>query len=106
MEVVSPGANGHTTSAISSTVIDPNLLVRHLVELLELTLGASIDDLESPGSLLSESKQHETVQRCARFASEPQNALYILKDIIVANQADAGYSPPGKSSRVSEAEFH
>lgn len=100
MEVVSSGANGHTPSSSSSTNIDPNLVVRHLVELLEITLGASTEDLESPGSLLSGSKRHDTVQRCTRFASEPQNALYVLKDIIVSNQSDGDYVSPGMYSRV------
>lgn len=97
--MVSPGANGHapSPSSISSTIIDPNLVVRHLVDLLENTLGASADDLESPGNLLSSSKRHDTVQRCTRFISESQNALYILKDIVLSNQADAAYIPSGVS---------
>lgn len=95
--MVSPGANGHTPSSVSSTTIDPNLVVRHLVDLLEITLGASAEDLESPGSLLSGSKRHDTVQRCTRFASEPQNALYVLKDVILSNQKDAAYVTPGMS---------
>ena len=98
MEVVSLGANGHTPSSSSSTNIDPNVVVRHLVELLETTLGASTEDLESPGSLLSGSKRHDTVQRCTRFASEPQNVLYVLKDIVVTNQSDVDYIPPGTYS--------
>lgn len=98
--MVSLGANGHTPSSSSSTNIDPNVVVRHLVELLETTLGASTEDLESPGSLLSGSKRHDTVQRCTRFASEPQNALYVLKNIIVPNQSDVDYIPPGTYSRV------
>ena len=97
MEVVSPGANGHTPSSISSATIDPDLVVRHLVDLLEITLGASAEDLESSGSLLSESKRHDTVQRCTRFVSEPQNALYVLKDVILSNQSDGAYIPPGMS---------
>lgn len=93
--MVSPGANGHTPSSISSTIIDPNLVVRHLIDLLEITLGASTEDLERPGSLLSGSKRHDTVQRCTRFVSEPQNALYVLKDVILSNQTDAAYVSPG-----------
>ena len=87
MEVVSPGANGHSPASILSTSIDPGIVVQHLVDLLEITLGASTEDLESHGSLLSESKQHDTVQRCTRFASEPQVALYVLKDLVTADQA-------------------
>lgn len=82
MEVVSPGANGHAPSSIPSTTIDPNLVVQHLVDHLEVTLGASAEDLESSGSLLCVSKRQDTIQRCTRFASESQNALYVLKDVV------------------------
>lgn len=82
MEVASPGANGHAPSSIPSTTIDPNLVVQHLIDHLEVTLGASVEDLESSGSLLCISKRQDTIQRCTRFASESQNALYILKDVV------------------------
>lgn len=96
MEVVSPGANGHTPSSIPSSTVDPSLIVRHLVDLLEIVLGASAEDLERYGSLLSESKQHDTVQRCTRFASEPQvAALYVLKDVFIASQPADAQSAPG-----------
>lgn len=99
MEVESPGANGHAPSSIPTTTIDPNVLVQHLVDLLEITLGASKDDLENTGSLLSESKRLDTIQRCTRFASEPQVALYVLKDIISTDQSNGAHigssnSPP------------
>ena len=96
MEVVSPGANGHPPSPISSTTIDPSILIQHLIDLLEITLGASKDDLESKGSLLSESKRQDTIQRCTRFASEPQVALYVLKDFISTDQTNGAYV--GKST--------
>ncbi len=98
--MVSPGANGHAPSSISSTTIDPDLLVRHLVDLLEVTLGASIEDLESPGSLLSGSKRYDTVQRCTRFASEPQDVIYVLKDVVVPNQSDGVHPTPGTSHEL------
>lgn len=96
MEVVSPGANGHPPSSISSTTIDPSILIQHLIDLLEITLGASKDDLENNGSLLSESKRQDTIQRCTRFASEPQVALYVLKDVISTDQKNGAYV--GKST--------
>ena len=95
MEVVSPGANGHNPSSILSTAIDPSIVVRHLVDLLEITLGASTEDLESHGSLLSASKRHDTVQRCTRFASEPQVALYVLKDMVLADHSTDPQSGSG-----------
>lgn len=82
MEVASPGANGHAPSSILSTTIDPNLVVQHLVDHLEVTLGASAEDLESSGNLLCVSKRQDTIQRCTRFASDSQNALYVLKDVV------------------------
>lgn len=95
MEVVSPGANGHSPSSILSTAINPSIVVRYLVDLLGITLGASTEDLENHGSLLSESKRHDTVQRCTRFASEAQVALYVLKDIVIADQSTDPLSDSG-----------
>ena len=82
MEVVSPGqgVNGHPPSGPPN--INPDLIVRYLVDLLEVILGASTEDLESKGSILSEAKKSDTVQRCTRFASESQTALYVQKDTI------------------------
>ncbi len=95
MEVVSPGANGHApSSSPATTTVDPKLVIRHLVDLLEVTLGASSEDLESPGSLLSASKRHDTVQRCARFASESQVAIYVQKDAILTESVDGDSRGP------------
>lgn len=82
MEVVSPGANGHPPSAASPVAISPHAVVQHLTDLLEVTLGASPEDLESPDSLFSPSKKLDTLQRCTRFAFESQVALYVQKDIV------------------------
>ena len=81
MDVVSPGANGRAPSAQLSASIDSNLVVQHLVDVLEVTLGATSSDLDSPGSLLSKARKSETIQRCTRFASESQVVLYIQKDV-------------------------
>ncbi|KAL9102708.1 MAG: hypothetical protein Q9163_002170 [Psora crenata] len=75
------GVNGHAPSPATSSPIDPDLVIRHLIDLLEITLGASTEDLEGKGSLLSDAKRKDTVQRCTRFASESQVALYVQKDI-------------------------
>lgn len=83
MEVASPrAANGHTASPTLSSVISPNAILQHLVHVLEVTLGASVEDLERPGSLLSSPRKHDTLQRCRRFASEGQVALYVSKDFV------------------------
>ena len=81
MEVVSPGANGQVPSTTLMASIDPAMVVGHLIDVLEVTLGASSEDLESPGSLLSKAKRSDTVQRCTRFASESQVVLYIQKEL-------------------------
>ena len=88
MEVVFPGANGHATPATAVTSVDPNLVVEHLVDLLEITLGASAKDLERSGSLLSSPRRQETVLKCTRFASESQVVLYVSKDLVTSEQAN------------------
>ncbi|KAL8861740.1 MAG: hypothetical protein Q9178_001941 [Gyalolechia marmorata] len=99
MEVVTPGANGHPTASIAPAVISPEAVVQHLTDLLEVTLGASPEDLEGPDSLFATSRKQDTLQRCTRFASESQVALYVQKDIVdiqntdlAANEADDGSS--------------
>ncbi|KAH0545547.1 hypothetical protein FGG08_000378 [Glutinoglossum americanum] len=85
--LVSPGANGTSTPTIAAantfTAFNPTMVVDYLTAILEVTLGASRVDLESPGSLLSKAKHSDTLQRCTRFAAESQTALYVLKDIAV-----------------------
>ncbi|KAG8527498.1 uncharacterized protein KY384_007650 [Bacidia gigantensis] len=87
MEVASPGqgANGHPPPIAEHSAIDPDLVVQHLADLLEITLGAATEDLQAKGSLLSESQRPDTVQRCTRFARESQIALYVQKDIVPTN---------------------
>ena len=105
----SPGANGTgagngagngnglaPTAPFPTISVNPTVVVEHLTDLLQITLGASRKDLEAPGSLLSSSRHADTVQRCTRFASESQVALYVQKDVLKAdgvNGAD-GLSDP------------
>ncbi|KAL8732460.1 MAG: hypothetical protein Q9166_002673 [cf. Caloplaca sp. 2 TL-2023] len=102
MEVVTPGANGRPTTAIPSPTLSPEAIVQHLTDLLEVTLGASQKDLQGPDSLFSTSRKQDTLQRCTRFASESQVALYVQKDIIhveengLATDRIENSSPPGK----------
>ena len=92
MEVANPGANGGPLASPSSTLpgnpIDAQLVVDHLVDLLGVTLGASPEDLEGHGSLLSKAKKAETISRCQRFASDTQTVLYVLKDLIPLEHAN------------------
>lgn len=76
----SPTANGIASNPF--TTIDPTLVVEHLAAVLEITLGATRKELENVGSLLSKSRHSDTVQRCTRFATESQLALYVQKDLV------------------------
>jgi dynein heavy chain 1 len=96
MEVLSPGAtNGQVPSTLIATV-DPNLVVEYIIELLETTLGASIRDLEASGSLLSKAKKSDTIQRCARWASETQVVLYVQKDVSTTEQTNGVNGSSGR----------
>lgn len=86
MELVTSRANGHPLPPIAPATISPDVVIQHLTDLLEITLGASSEDLESHDSLFSPSRKQDTLQRCARFASEPQVALYVQKDRIDQEQ--------------------
>ena len=82
MEVLSPGGvpNGAPAVPLTETP-DPSVVLEHLAEVIQITLGALRKELEAVGSLLSKSKYSESLQRCARFSSESQVALYAQKDI-------------------------
>lgn len=82
----SPSANGVAASHFAT--VDPALVVEHLAKLIEANLGATRRELEDVGSLLSKAKYHETLQRCSRFASESQVALYVQKELV--ETADEG----------------
>lgn len=72
----SNGVNG----AVVAT-IDPVRVIEHLTQLLEAALGATREELEAPGSLLSKSKNADTLQRCSRFTNDALVSLYIQKDL-------------------------
>lgn len=88
--VTSPGAsNGLPPSKpATSTSIDPQIIVDHLVKVLNVTLGATEEDLRAPNSLLSEPLLADTLLRCTRFAVESQVALYIQRSVEVQEQVD------------------
>ncbi|OTB20055.1 hypothetical protein K445DRAFT_313860 [Daldinia sp. EC12] len=73
------GANGLSPSPF--VMIDPALVVDYLASVVTIALGASRSELERPGNLLSKSNYDDTVQRCTRFATDAQVALYIQKDV-------------------------
>ncbi|KAK4494288.1 hypothetical protein PRZ48_014586 [Zasmidium cellare] len=71
-------ANGTPTSPAPSSV-EPQTIIKYLTGVLEVTLGATDEELRAPGSLLNTSQLDDTVSRCMRFALEQQMALYVLK---------------------------
>lgn len=93
---LAPGvANGIHPSNPTPPSIDPQIIVDHLAKVLNVTLGASEQDLRSTGSLLSPAKLPDTLQRCTRFALETQEAIYVQKDILDTNQLDGPETSQG-----------
>jgi dynein heavy chain 1 len=89
MEVASNGVPDGVPTAISQgPLVDSETVVQYLVDVLQVTLGALKSELENTGSLLSKSKYSETAQRCMRFASESQVALYVQKDLVASEDAN------------------
>ena len=80
--VVAAQANGAIKSpgAAPTSILDPLTIVDHLRNILKVNLGATDRDLEAPRSLLSDENIQDTIQRCTRFASETQVALYISQN--------------------------
>lgn len=92
-----PGVNGNgvtngtpntPASSTAASAVDPQAVVSYLSSVLEVTLGATDEELRGAGSLLHESVFEETLSRCLRFALEPQMALYVLKQAGTASVAN------------------
>ncbi|KAJ5952209.1 Dynein heavy chain domain-2 [Penicillium vulpinum] len=88
MEVASSGLPNGPSTPETAALVDSGAVVQYLTEVLQVTLGAQRSELESAGSLLSESRYNETLQRCTRFASEAQVALYVQKDIVTVEETN------------------
>jgi dynein heavy chain 1, cytosolic len=86
--IASPASSANGIASNPYSTIDPTLVVDHLVAVLNIALSATQKDLENVGSLLSKAKYSDTVQRCTRFATESQVALYVQKDIILETGSD------------------
>jgi hypothetical protein len=82
MEVSSPSTPNGVAASLPPSTADPILVLEHIAALIQTTLGVARRELEAVGSLLSKAKHSETLNRCARFASESQVALYAQKDQI------------------------
>ncbi|QIW99025.1 hypothetical protein AMS68_004543 [Peltaster fructicola] len=83
------GANGSVDGITNgtSTSVDAKDVIRYLVSVLEITLGATEAQLKSQGSLLDDPQIEETIARCTRFALETQTAIYVTRERILG---DAG----------------
>jgi dynein heavy chain 1, cytosolic len=86
--LVAPPEENAISTPTSTPIFDPKVLVDHLSSLLIVTLGATKSELEAYPSLLSQSELSETLQRCSRFTSDSQAALYVRKDV----EADAHHT--------------
>ena len=83
------GVNGVPNGAPTAPAppaVDPDAIVKYLSSVLEVTLGATREELEDEGSLLHEASIDDTISRCTRFALESQDSLYVLKKAPVAQQ--------------------
>lgn len=88
MEVANAEVSNGVPAPAQTPLVDSNAVIEYLSEVLRVTLGALRSELESTGSLLSPARYNETVQRCTRFASESQVALYVQKDVVASEEAN------------------
>jgi dynein heavy chain 1 len=101
---LAPGAaNGSIRSpSPAPPAFDPNTIVEHLEKVLDVSLGATHHDLYAPGSLLSAARKEDTLQRCSRFASEGQHALYLVKNRVEEPRIDGTDGTNGRCSSNAE----
>ncbi|KAF2672450.1 cytoplasmic dynein-like protein 1 heavy chain 1 [Microthyrium microscopicum] len=72
--------NGNGVSTQIAQDIDPQILIDHLALLLQVTLGATSEELQHTDSLLGSSRREDTLKACARFAQEAKaTSIYIQK---------------------------
>lgn len=98
MEVAAPETPNGVSTPDTTALVDSGAVVQYLTDVLQVTLGALKSELESAGSLLSSARYNDTVQRCTRFASESQVALYVQKDIVAAEETNDETEVSGQST--------
>lgn len=81
MEVLPVSLPNGNTNGVQPETTDPILVLEHIAKLIESNLGAARRELEAVGNLLSQSSQPHALERCGRFATEPQVALFAQKDL-------------------------
>ncbi|TKX19773.1 dynein heavy chain [Elsinoe australis] len=72
-------SNGISAEAESS-VFDSQKIIDYLVSILAATLGASRQELEAEGCLLSPALLDDTIDKCTKFALESQVAIHVQKE--------------------------
>lgn len=80
------GVNG----SVALVAMDSARVLEHVAGLLEAALGATREELEAPGSLLSKARYPDTLQRCTRFTNDAQMSMFIQKDLPAAPQLENG----------------
>ncbi|EWC45394.1 cytoplasmic dynein heavy chain [Drechslerella stenobrocha 248] len=99
---------GPSSSSPSTSTTNPVNMLEHLVQVIDVTLGASKRELEATGSLLSRSHYSDTLLRCSRFSSEGPTVLYICKDLVetpadpASEAIDGSATPQYRYSVASE----
>lgn len=85
-EVLAPETAAPPVPATSLPPVEPTSVIQYLTDYLEQSFGITKDDLEAGGNFLDKNKYPETIQRCSRFISEPQAALYVVADEVMIEQ--------------------
>ena len=80
MEVATPSAINGNGPSPAIEAANPDLVLEHIVSLIEISLGAARSDLKAVGSLLSDTKYAESLERVAQFAADSEVAIYAQKD--------------------------
>ena len=94
--------NGVSSPGGGYSGFEVDVLLKHISDVLLLTLGASQTDLESTGSLLSRARLAETTTRVTRYATESQTALYIQKDVSASDTLDGVENKPCMWSSLND----
>jgi dynein heavy chain 1 len=104
---VVPGVNGvangtptSPTPPSTTSAVDPQAIIKYLSSVLEVTLGATDEELRGQGSLLHENALEETITRCMRFAMEAQVALYVLKQASPSSEKVIGTAETNGDSEL------
>jgi len=95
---VSP--NGVSSQVGGYSAFDAEPLLKHISDVLSITLSANQNELEASGSLFSRARLAETTTRVTRYATESQTALYVQKDVVLSDTLDGGDDKTRKLRRT------